>query len=143
MKGKYFLDTNILVYSFDEGATSKQKLSIQLIRKGIDAKKGVISFQVVQEFLNVAFRKFKAPFTVRDAEQYFASVLRPLLTIQSSPALYLEGLRLGERYKIGWYDSLVVAAALEARCDILYSEDLQHGQRFEQLRVVNPFTEIN
>ncbi len=54
-------------------------------------------------------------------------------------SLYGEALRIRERYKLNWYDSLIVAAALEAKCDVLYTEDLQHGQRFGELVVINPF----
>jgi predicted nucleic acid-binding protein len=62
-----------------------------------------------------------------------------LLSVHSSQTLFFLALRTQERYRISWYDSLIVAAAIEADCSILYSEDLQHGQRFESTRVKNPF----
>jgi len=66
-------------------------------------------------------------------------VFRPLMAVHSSQALYGEALRLSDRYRLSWYDSLILAAAIEGQCSVLYSEDLQHGQRFENLQVENPF----
>jgi len=94
----------------------------------------------VQEFFNVALRRFAQPLTVAEAEQYLGTVFRPLLTVHSSQALYAEALHLHHRYRLSWYDALIVAGAIEAQCDTLYSEDLQHGQRLNDLRIENPFT---
>jgi len=66
-------------------------------------------------------------------------VFRPLLAVHSSPAIYFEALRISTKHKLAWYDSLIVAAALEGHCEILYSEDLQHRQEIEGLRIENPF----
>ena len=77
--------------------------------------------------------------SVAEAEQYLITVLRPLLAVQSSPALYLQALRIAEKHRMPWYDSLIVAAALDGQCERLYSEDLQHGQKIESLRIENPF----
>jgi len=76
---------------------------------------------------------------VAEAEQYLITVFRPLLAIHSSPALYVEALRVTGKYRLPWYDSLIVAAALRAECGILYSEDFQHGRELEGLRIENPF----
>jgi predicted nucleic acid-binding protein len=99
----------------------------------------MISYQVVQEFFNVALRNFPQPMTAADAEQYLGTVFRPLLGVHSSQALYAEALHLQTRSRLSWYDSLIVSAAIQARCDLLYSEDLQHGQRFGDLQIANPF----
>jgi predicted nucleic acid-binding protein len=139
MNGRYFVDTNVFVYSFHPKPHGKAKLATRLIREALTTRKGVVSFQVVQEFLNVALRKFDPPFAIGDAEQYLATVFRPLLAVHSSPALYLSALRVMSKYQISWYDSVIVAGANEASCEVLYSEDLQDGQKFDQVRVVNPF----
>jgi predicted nucleic acid-binding protein len=76
---------------------------------------------------------------VDDVRQYAAVVLRPMLAVGSSMALYQRALEIVERYRFSWYDSLIVASALESRCEVLYSEDLQHKQRIESLEIVNPF----
>jgi predicted nucleic acid-binding protein len=101
----------------------------------------MVSYQVVQEFFNLALRRFAQAMTVAEAEHYLAAVFRPLLAIQSSPALISEALRLTARHRLSWYDALIVVAAIEGGCGILYSEDLQHGQRFGDLKVENPFVE--
>lgn len=136
---RFFIDTNIFVYSFDQTAPAKARLASQVIRRALTTQKGVISFQVVQEFFNVALRRFSHPMNAADAEQYFAVTLRPLLAIHSSPALYLEALHYQSRHKLSWYDSLIAAAAQQAQCEVLLTEDLQHGQQFGSLRVENPF----
>jgi predicted nucleic acid-binding protein len=74
-----------------------------------------------------------------EADQYLAATFRPLLAVHSSPALFSEALRIGSKFRLAWYDSLIVAAAIEAQCDTLISEDLQHGQVLESVTVANPF----
>ena len=139
MSGRYFLDTNILVYCFDETAPEKRKRANRLVREGLERRVGVISYQVVQEFINLALRRFEPRMGVDDVRQYAAVVLRPMLAVGSSMALYQRALEIVERYRFSWYDSLIVASALESRCEVLYSEDLQHKQRIESLEIVNPF----
>lgn len=139
MNGRFFLDTNIFVYSFDRSAAVKARRAAELIREGIITRKGVVSYQVIQEFLNVALRKFQLPMTVPEAEQYLSAVFRPLLSVHSSPALFMQGLQLVQKHHLSWYDSLIVAAAVESQCGILFSEDLNHGQQFGSVRIQNPF----
>ena len=139
MSDRFFLDTNIFVYSFDRSAAQKSQKSAQLIRRALTTQKGVISYQVVQEFFNVALRRFTQPMKTADAEQYLSTVFRPLLSVHSSQALYAEALHLHSQSGLSWYDSLIVSAALQARCDLLYTEELQHGQRFGTLQVRNLF----
>jgi predicted nucleic acid-binding protein len=140
MKDRVFLDTNIFVYTFDLTAKAKSQRAGQLIRDSIATRKGVISYQVVQEFFNIALRRFSQPMSAAEAEQYFATVFRPLLVVHSSPALFLQALRLSSSHRLAWYDSLIVASAIEARCDVLCSEDFQDGRELEGLQIVNPFT---
>ncbi len=139
MNGRFFLDTNIFVYSLDPNSRAKAVRATELIRRAISTGKGVVSFQVAQEFFNVALRRFAKPMTPAEAEQYLLAVFRPLLAIHSSQALYAEALHLFGGHRLSWYDSLIVAAAVQAECEVLYSEDLQHGRRFESLRIENPF----
>jgi predicted nucleic acid-binding protein len=139
MSAKYFLDTNIFVYSLDRTAPVKARIANQLIRQGAISRIGIVSYQVVQEFFNVALKRFSPAMTVAEAEQYLGIIFRPLLAVHSSQALYSEALRLRNRHHLSWYDSLIVAAAMEADCDVLYSEDLQHGKKFGDLQITNPF----
>lgn len=139
MNDKFFLDTNIFAYSFDSAAPAKQKKARELILKGLTARKAVISYQVVQEFFNIALRKFSHPMTVSEAEHYLRTIFQPLLSVQSSYTLFSRALRLEEGHRLSWYDALIVAAAMENQCTILYSEDMHHGHRFGELQIKNPF----
>ena len=139
MNVRFFLDTNIFVYSFDENAPKKSDRASELIRQAVRSRNGIVSYQVVQEFLNVALRRFTHPMTAAEAQQYLATTLRPLMAVNSSAALYVEALRIASSYSLSWYDSVVVAAAIEGGAHVLYTEDLQHGQEFGNLRIENPF----
>lgn len=139
MNAKFFLDTNIFVYSFDATASKKAHRAKQLIRQAIETRSGIVSHQVVQEFFNVALRRFARPMTPSDAEQYLSTTFRPLLAVHSSQSLYGETLRLAAKFRLPWCDALIVASAMEGQCEVLYSEDFQHGQRFGSLQLRNPF----
>jgi predicted nucleic acid-binding protein len=139
MNARFFLDTNVLVYSFDRASPEKAARATLLVQAAVTTRQGIISYQVAQEFLNVALRRFVQPMTAAEAEQYLSTVLRPLMAVPSSPALYSEALRLTERYRLAWYHSLILAGAILGQCGTLYSEDFQHGQRFGSVQVENPF----
>ena len=139
MNGRFFLDTNVFVYSFDQRSVAKSLRAAQLIREAVAGRKGIVSYQVVQEFFNVALLRFAEPMASQEAEQYLSTVFRPLLAVHSSPALISEALRLTGKFRLSWSDALIVAAAIEGGCSVLYSEDLQQGQRFGELKVENPF----
>ncbi len=139
MPDRYFLDTNIFVYTFDDTARKKRQHALELVKNAITTQRGVVSYQVVQEFFNVALRRFAQPMTKGDAEDYLATVFIPLLAVHSSPGLYEAALQLAGRGGLSWYDSLIVAAAIEGQCDVLYTEDLQHGRKFGSLQILNPF----
>lgn len=137
MSAEHFLDTNVFVYMLDATDDWKRRRAERLVSQSIEAGTGCISHQVVQETLNVATRKLG--FSTEDAQTLLANVLVPLWTVNPSRAFVERGLALRDRYGFSFYDSLIVAAAVEAGCVQLYSEDLQHGQRIGSLTVANPF----
>jgi len=139
MSAKFFLDTNILVYAFGQSFPEKAKIAQLLITDGAADKQAIISYQVVQEFINVALRGFRQVIVKSDLESFVLKALFPMMAISSSPALMIEALRLQSKDQLAWYDSLIVAAAMQGRCKILYSEDLQHDRRFGDLIIQNPF----
>ena len=139
MSDKVFLDTNIIVYAFDQLEPGKMKVARKLLTEGAASKGAIVSYQVVQEFVNVALRRFEMTMSQSELEEFLFEALFPMMAVSSSPALVIEALRLGTSHQLGWYDSLIVAAALERSCQVLYSEDLQHGRRFGNLVVQNPF----
>jgi predicted nucleic acid-binding protein len=139
MNDRFFLDTNVLVYLFDQSAPEKAMKADRLINEALTTGRGVISYQVVQEFFNVAYRRFPEPMHLGQSEHFLSSVLRPLWTIDSCPAIYIKALQLLDRFHMQWYDALIVAGALKAECGILFSEDFQNGQKFDDLEIRNPF----
>lgn len=142
MKDKFFIDTNILVRSFDSGNPEKQKISNAVIRSALLTRKGCISYQVIQEFIHAATRKFVVPLSCEDAKKYFEKVLAPLCEMFAGICLYQSAMDIMERWQLQFYDALIVAAALQADCQILYTEGLQHNLKIKSLTVINPFLEI-
>ncbi len=126
-----FIDTNVLVYLASDDATKAARAE-SLVVDG-----GVISVQVLNELANVARRKMRLSWRETRA---FLEPLRDLLVVRAVTAdTHLAGIDLGERFGLSVYDSMILAAALEADCQVLWSEDLQHGLRVGGLRVLNPF----
>ncbi len=131
---KPFFDTNVLVYAVLSD-DPRCATAVRLLKAG-----GGLSVQVLNEFVNVARNKLKWPWG--DIEATLALVLSrsgqvrdiSLSTHQAAPALARD-------HNLAFYDALIVAAALEARCDTLFSEDMQHGRKFGTLSIVNPFLE--
>ena len=125
-----FLDTNVLLYTLDG------------TRRGDRARRALldgyaISVQVLNEFARVARRKqLLSADELWDVESRFRQLL---LVTPLTVELHDAALHLSARYGFHLYDSLIVASAQETECDVLYTEDLQHNQRIEGLRVVNPF----
>lgn len=134
-----FLDSNVLVYLFDRKDERRRGIAEDVLRRAHEDGSGVISWQVVQETLNVVTRKVRPALSADEAQAALDSVLAPLWRVCPSAGLYGKALRLRARHDFGFYDSLIVAAALEAGCKRLLTEDLQHGQRIEGLRIDNPF----
>lgn len=139
MGDKYFLDTNILIYSFDARNPAKREAARKLIAEALEKGTGVISYQVIQEFLDAATRKFAAPLKVKDAKRYLDLVLEPLCEVFASTELYHKALEIADDWRFSFYDSLIVAAALTAECQVLYSENMQTDQKIRSLIIRNPF----
>lgn len=134
-----FFDTNILVYCFDQIEVRKQRIAHRLVLEQGVMERGVICYQVEQEFLSVAIQMLRAPEAVRRIHHGFQQLSGGFEIVPSSEKLFQDALVLWERHSIAWYDSLIIAAAKSAKCDVLYSEDMQHGLRLDNLRIVNPF----
>lgn len=98
---------------------------------------------MVQETLNVIVGKLPIPEPVVEAQRYLDDVLSLYCRVMPSPRLYRAAIEIQSRYGFHFYDSLIVAAALEAGCDRLLPEDFQDGQRIEGLSVVNPFRDVS
>ena len=139
MSAEIFIDTNVFVYCFDSSAPVKKRKALAIVRQACVKRNGVVSYQVVQEFLNVATRKFESPMSKGDASTYLNRILMPLCRVFPSVELYHEALSLQDDYSFSFYDALIVAAARQRDCQRLLSEDLQAGLRVGRLRIENPF----
>ncbi|HKU97280.1 MAG TPA: PIN domain-containing protein [Vineibacter sp.] len=133
MNAKPFLDTNIVVYAFSSNEPKSGRAEALL------AEGGVISVQVLNEFVNVSRRKHGRGWDeILDALGVLKILLDPPQPI--TVELHEAAVKIARDYGFSIYDSLIVAAALGAGCSVLYSEDLQNGQVIEQLTIQNPFT---
>ena len=132
-----FIDTNVFVYLFDETDADKRQRAESLVHRSLENGTGCVSYQVVQETMNIVTRKLGA--TPESARHLLDDILVPLWRTNPTPSLYRRGLRVQARYGFSFYDSLIVAAALEAGCSRLYTEDMQHGQQIQRLTIQSPF----
>jgi len=136
---RVFIDTNVFVYVFDGSAPRKQARARDFIKQCLAQGHGVIGHQVVQEFANVALHRMQRPMTPDECARTISELLLPMLRVGFSAELVHNALAIQHETRYHWYDSLMLAAALEARCDVFCSEDLNHGQVVRGLRIENPF----
>lgn len=136
MSAEYFLDTNVLVYAFDQTAPEKQARARELLN--VD-RNWAISWQVVQEFSSVALHRFAKPVSSDFLKNFIELVLWPKCRVMPSQALYVNAVEIHGQTQYRFYDALILASALESGAPQLYSEDLQDGRKFGGLRIVNPF----
>lgn len=141
MSAEDFIDTNVFIYHLDASDPRKQAIAERIIRQALTGGNACISYQVIQECLNTALWKAQVALDIAQGRAYLETVLAPLLRVSASVALYRRALEVQARWGFGFYDSLIVAAALTAGCTRLLSEDLQHGQRIETLTIHDPFRE--
>ena len=134
MNDKFFLDTNVIIYAHTDLDLRKQQIAQQLI----SLNETIVSTQVLQETANILFKKFQFP---------WSEILTVLAEASKNNYLYInifstihDACRVADRYGFSFYDSLIVATALESGATVLYSEDLQDGQIIDQvLTIKNPF----
>jgi predicted nucleic acid-binding protein len=139
MNGRRFLDTNIFIYAVSSDVSRKRDIARDLIGSSLEPGNAVISYQVVQEFIHVALTKFAKPLAAEQVRSYMSTVFRSFHVVHSSLGLCSDAIDIRVRHKLSWYDSLIVAAAAESKCPLLYSEDLQHGATVAGVRIENPF----
>ena len=136
---RFFLDTKIAIYCFDDTAPLKQSRAKDLMAHGASSGMGVVSYQVLQEFCNVASASKRLALSAEQTMAFASLLLAPMNQVEPSLALLTAALKIKADVGYSFYDSLIVAAAVQAGCQVLYSEDMQHGQLVAGLRLVNPF----
>lgn len=136
MSAEYFLDTNVLVYAFDPDHPDKQARARELIADEIP---WAISWQVVQEFCSVAVHRFREPMSPFPERSSGVAPGAALPGPYHTPSIWTAAIKVREQTGYRFYDSLVVASAIEAGAPVLYTEVLQHGRVIGPLRILNPF----
>ena len=135
---KFFFDTNVLVYLFDADSSDKRKKARALFRKHAEAGDILMSTQVLQEFYVTVTRKLARPLDATAAATAVASFAE-LPLVQIDAQLILSAIHRSRTNQLSFWDALVVQAAIEGNAGTLYSEDMQHGQMLDSVRVVDPF----
>ena len=140
MSDRVFLDTNILIYAHDRGAGERHEKARDLIDRLWWNRRGVLSTQVLQEFAVNVRRKAKNPIPAEEVEAVIRDYLTWEVVVNGGEAI-LGALKVEERYGISFWDALLVSAANLAGVDQLFTEDLNHGQKYDTVQVINPFVE--
>lgn len=136
MADRCFVDTSVLVYAEASDLPAQQRAALDLLKRLYAQASGVLSTQVLQEYCNVALKKLRMP-----AQQLRTrlDLYEQFEIVQVTPVIVRVGLDLHQTRSVGFYDALIVASAQTAGCNVLYSEDLNTGEKMGPVRIVNPF----
>ena len=138
MNGKVFVDTNILVYCFDDAEPMKKKKAVQVMEELWESSRGVLSLQVLKEFFVTVTGKLSLKIDFRDAKAAVLDLLSWNIFYESQSS-FEKTLEIIQRHRLSLWDANIVSAAILSDCSTIYSEDLQHNQGIEDVRIVNPF----
>ncbi len=137
MRDKYFVDTNILMYAHDAAAGAKHERAKALVEELWRNRSGVVSTQVLQELCVNLRKRVRQPVDPRTVREIVTDYLSWDVVTNSGESI-LAALELEERYRLSFWDALVLQAAESSGAAVLYSEDLSDGQTYRGVRVVNP-----
>lgn len=138
MKDKYFIDTNILVYANDRSEREKQEKAKQILFAGIANEDIAVSTQVLSEFYVTVTKKIKTKLPAGIAKKEIL-LLKAIEVVEIDFNLIIQAINICNENKLSYWDSLIIAAAHKAKCTVVYSEDLNPGQTFDTVTIVNPF----
>ena len=138
MSGKFFVDTNILIYAHDLDAGQKNKISRDIIRDLWENRSGIISTQVLQEFYLNVTRKIENPLKKSQARGVIESYLAWPVELNDVGTV-LSASEIEERHMLSFWDAMIVASARKAKAEKIITEDLNHGQQIEGILIENPF----
>ena len=137
-KGRFFVDTNLLVYAYDSSAGKKWKTSSEVLSLLWTHRTGVLSTQVIQELFVSLTQKVKNPILPRAAKEIISDLLRWPLVVNDGGNI-LRAVDLQIKYHFSFWDSLILQAAITSKSEFLLSEDFQDGQVIESVTILNPF----
>jgi predicted nucleic acid-binding protein len=133
-----FVDTNILVYAHDTSAGGKQERARALVEQLWNTRDGCLSIQILQEFFVSVTRKIPKPLETAAAKEIIADLSLWYVHVPEADDV-LGAISLHQQTGISFWDAMMVRSAIEIGCEVIYSEDLNHGQRYDGARVENPF----
>ncbi len=140
MPGKYFVDTNILLYAHDRSAGLKHERARGLVERLWTSSEGVLSTQVLQDLCINLRRKIAHPLPVEEIRQILQDYISWEIVI-NTPDSILRALEIEVRYQISFWDALILQAAESSGATVIYSEDLSTGQKYGPIQVVNPLNQ--
>ena len=136
-EGKVFFDSNILIYFVDERDSRKQEIAKNIISDAVQNKNGMISTQILQEFYNVITKKMNCP---KDKAKELVKMFSELFPVtQVTVPLILKAIDISIKDGFSFWDSLILSAANDTGCILVYSEDMNNGQIICGTKVLNPF----
>jgi predicted nucleic acid-binding protein len=138
MTDKVFVDTNILVYAHDADAGEKHSLARELVSQLWETRTGILSTQVLQEFIVAVTRKVANPISVARARWAVQNYGTWELVINDSKII-LQATEIQEAHRLSFWDALIVSSAFAGSASVIATEDLNHGQRIEGILIRNPF----
>lgn len=138
MSARAFLDTNILVYAHDRGSGRKHVRARQVVEELWENRTGVLSTQVLQEFYVHVRRKADRPVSAAAVKRLLEDYLRWEVVVNTGPSI-LEALEIERRFKISFWDALIIQAANSASVGCIYSENFAHRRKFGSVVILNPF----
>jgi predicted nucleic acid-binding protein len=134
-----FVDANVLVYAFDASAAAKQAAAERLLSRLWDTGTGCLSIQVLQEFFVTVTRKVAQPLSIDEAADRIREFATWKIFAPTAKDM-LAAIALQKQAVLNFWDAMVVEAAAESGCDVLWTEDLNDGQLLRGVRIRNPFT---
>ena len=133
MKDKIFIDSNIFLYAFSDNDFSKQIIASEIVKE----EDSTISVQVINEVSSNLIKKLKL--SNSEISEFVDDCYDRYRVTNFSKRVFILSSEIRDKYKFSYYDSLILASVIEAKCTILFSEDMQHNQKIESLTIINPF----
>lgn len=138
---RVFVDTSVIAYAYDRASEAKRAAALPVIRELWESRRGCVSVQVLQELFVTLTAKLEKPLGIERARRVIEHTSEWVVHAPNEQDV-LAAIRLHERHRISFWDAMIVRSAAVLGSDVLYSEDLNTGQRYDGVLVVNPFAQV-
>jgi len=138
MSDKVFVDTNIIVYCFDDADLNKKKKAVEVMESLWNTSNGVLSLQVLKEFFVTVTKKLSPKMDFKEARSATIDLLSWNVFLETSDS-FEKALEIAEKYRLSFWDANILSAAVLSGCHQLFTEDMQHNQVIDGAKIVNPF----